>query len=185
MALLTFFCFLLSFALAQEAPEPAAPEPAARFTVMEVMAVVESETGPVVFLTDQEQDFIVPIWVGPGEGAVIALRHGRRRFERPLTHDLMDDLVGKLGGSFLEVQIDNLLGGTFVATLTVQQGDRTFQVDSRSSDAIAIALGHGLPIQVSQKVIDEAGVKREDLERGEPFGPSQEGGEEQPGGVKL
>src|SRR5687767_4953238 len=117
---------------------------------MQVAAVAATEMGPAVLLTDGEK--LVPIHVGEGEAFAIALRAERRRFERPLTVDLLDAMVAELGGRIVQVRIDALKSSTFVAQIGLQHRKKIAWLDARSSDAIAIALGAGLPIWVHPSV---------------------------------
>lgn len=157
-----------------EDPEVVPPEVPEGFRVMEVIGVAPTAAGQAVFLAGDDRTRLVPIWIGGSEALAIQLRHSRRRFERPLTHDLWDQAVRELGGELVEVRIDALRSQVFVATLTVRQGDRTFQLDSRASDAIALALGSRVPIYVADAVVDQAAISPEDLVE-----PGEQGGGEQ------
>ena len=138
------------------------------FVVMTVVGLLPSPMGNAVLLTDPAESLIVPIFVGDSEALVIGLRAERQRYQRPLTHDLLDEVLEELDGEIDQVRIDDLRSGTFVATVYLRKGSKVSKIDSRASDAIAIALGHGKPIYVAQKVVDEAKVRAEDLvpERG-------------------
>lgn len=152
----------------------------AGFMRMEVLGVLPTAEGNAVFLGDREQEVVLPIWIGASEAMAIQLRMERRRFERPLTHDLLDTLVKELGGRIVRIHVDDLRGSTFVATVIVSAQGRTFAVDARPSDAIAVAVGNRVPIFVAVDVVDRAGLGREDVP-GSPFdappleGPPPEG----------
>ena len=133
------------------------------FVAMEVLGVLPTSEGNAVFLADRQEDTVLPIWIGPAEAMSIQLRLERRRFERPLTHDLLDALVKELGGRVLRVHIVDLKGSTFVATIFVRAEGRIFTVDARPSDAIAIAVGNRTPIFVAIDVVDRAGMGRDSL----------------------
>ena len=94
----------------------------------------------------------------------IHLRMERRRFERPLTHDLLDDVIERLGGRLMKVQVDDLKGDTFVGSIFLEAGGRLHVIDARPSDAIALAVGNRIPIYVSDEVMRRAGITREKLE---------------------
>jgi bifunctional DNase/RNase len=94
-----------------------------------------------------------------GDGSCsIARRLARERYERPLTHDLLDEAIRRLGGSVIQVEVGELRDSTFIATLVLWDGQRQQRIDARSSDAIAVALGHGAPIYVSEAVVTRTGV---------------------------
>ncbi len=131
---------------------------------MIVQAVIPTPMGAVVLLSDAERASVLQVAVGHTEGLTIALRHARRAFERPLTHDLLDEVLSRSGATVVQVRIDDLVQETFVARVTLQARKRKEHViDARASDSIALALGHDLPVFVSQKVIEEAAVAPEDL----------------------
>lgn len=138
------------------------------FVRMEVMGVLPTAEGNAVFLGDRDNQTVVPIWIGAAEAMSIQLRMERRRFERPLTHDLLDAMVKELGGQILRVHVDDLKGSTFVATVVVRAGDRVISMDARPSDAIAVAVGNRVPIYVAIDVVDRTGLGQEDLPE-EPF----------------
>lgn len=94
----------------------------------------------------------LPIIIGAFEAQSIALEMEGIRPPRPLTHDLMKTIIDTLGGSLNDVTINELREGTFFARLTVD----TKEIDSRPSDAIALAVRYGVPIFVSDRVMDEA-----------------------------
>lgn len=133
------------------------------FVRMEVLGVLPTSEGNAVFLVDREQERVLPIWIGPSEAMSIQLRMERRRFERPLTHDLLDALVKELGGRVIRVHVDDLKGSTFVATLFVRVEGRIFTLDARPSDAIAVAVGNRVPIFVAIDVVERAGLGRDEM----------------------
>lgn len=139
------------------------------FETMEVFRVVPTAEGAAVLLIDEEGRMAVPIFVGRTIAMTIQLRVERRRYTRPLTHDLLDEIIDQLGGEVLKVHIDDVKSGIFVGTVYVrdESGD-VMTFDSRSSDAIALALGSGVPIFVSRDVIDKAGVDTDEFEGDAP-----------------
>jgi bifunctional DNase/RNase len=136
---------------------------------MTVLEVVPTERGEAVLLVDEAESVVVPIFVGGTEALSIKLRLERQRYQRPLTHDLLDDVVGKLGGAVHKVQVDELRGNIFVGSVFVRSGGTLVTLDARPSDAIALALGNRVPIYVAEKVIDAGGVKKGDLEKRGPI----------------
>ncbi len=146
----------------KKAPEPTPitnpVEPPSGFTPVEVVSVIPGSGGGTVLLADADRELVIPIGVGATEALSIALRAERRRYERPLTHDLLDEVVHQLGGEVTQLRIDDLRSGVFVAQLTLAQGERSFRLDLRASDAIALALGQGLPIWMADPVLAETGL---------------------------
>ena len=133
------------------------------FMVAQVLTVVGSDEGAAVILADESETRLLPIFIGPGEALSIQLRLDRRRYVRPLTHDLLDVLVKELGGEVLKIHIDGLKNGIFVGTVFVWDGARLFEVDARPSDALALAVGNKVPIFLSTSVMQRAGIDRSEL----------------------
>ena len=100
----------------------------------------------------------LPIVIGGAEAQSIAIELENMRPSRPLTHDLMKNTMTAFGMEVTEVLIHKMVEGIFYAQLTVTDGIREEQIDSRSSDAVAVAVRFGCPIRCSQQVMDEAGV---------------------------
>lgn len=123
-----------------------------------------AEGGKVVLLIDPDQNTIVPIFIGGTEALSIQLRLDHQHYQRPLTHDLLDSMVRELGGELEKVQVDDLRDSTYIGTVFLRDGRRVAQIDARPSDAIALALGNEVPIFVARKVVEAAGVKREEIE---------------------
>jgi uncharacterized protein len=141
-----------------------APDP----VEMTVAAVVPVRGGgAAVILIDSTASKALPILVGGSEALSINLRLARQHFARPLTHDLIESIVRELGGKVVRAQIDEIRDGAYVGSVFVQVGERVARIDARSSDAIALALGNALPIFVSRKVLDAAGVAPDSIEEPE------------------
>ena len=104
----------------------------------------------------------LPIIIGAFEAQSIALELEGMKPPRPLTHDLMRNIIDTFAVSLNEVCINELRDGTFYAKLTIEGISDTQEVDSRPSDAIALAVRYGAPIYVGAEVLDEAGVLSED-----------------------
>ena len=114
------------------------------------------EDAQAVGLVDQEGSMVLRIFVGGTEAMTIALRLYKQPFTRPLTHDLMDEMLDKLDAKVYKVQIDDLVEGVFVGSVFIHRGARVWELDARPSDAIAIAIGHNVPIYVSAMVLQQA-----------------------------
>ena len=115
-------------------------------------------SSPIVILKVEDENRYLPIWIGQPEARSILMKLQNQEFSRPLTHDLAVNLVTELGGSLERVTVTELRDSTFFATLLVEIDGRTVEVDSRPSDAIAIAVRAGAPIFAADEVIEEAAV---------------------------
>jgi hypothetical protein len=133
--------------------------------VVESVRVHMLSSQHVVILKESERDRYLPIWIGPSEANAIAMKLQGLSAERPLTHDLLVSTVGALGSSVSRVVVTHVTEGTFHARLYLETaaGDET-EVDSRTSDAIGVAVRTGAPIYVDERVLDEAGVEPDSSE---------------------
>jgi bifunctional DNase/RNase len=111
---------------------------------------------PIVVLKDEEEKFFLPIWVGIFEANAIALQLENVETPRPMTHDLLKNVIGELHGRVMRIVINDLRDSTFFAQIRVLTGGKTLEVDARPSDAIALALRTEAPIFVAQAVLDQA-----------------------------
>ena len=115
---------------------------------------------PIVVLKDDEEKFFLPIWVGIFEANAIALQLENVSTPRPMTHDLLRNMIAELDARVTRIVISDLKDSTFFAQirLIVSQtgGDRTLELDARPSDAIALALRTEAPIFVAQTVLEQA-----------------------------
>ncbi|MDV6014623.1 bifunctional nuclease family protein [Haloechinothrix sp. LS1_15] len=110
---------------------------------------------PILLLRESEGERYLPIWIGSVEATAIALEQQGVRPARPLTHDLLKEVIGALGKQLEQVVITDLKEGTFFAEL-VFHGD--VRVSARPSDSVALALRAGVPIHAAESVLDEAGL---------------------------
>jgi len=118
---------------------------------------MDPHTGmPVLVLKDFSGRASVPLWVGLVEASAIVAEFEKVEFTRPMTHDLMREVVTALGGEVRRVEITDIREHTFYAKIVIQQGTRAVEVDARPSDAIALALRVGRPIFVTRKVIEKS-----------------------------
>jgi uncharacterized protein len=113
----------------------------------------------VVVLKAKEAERYLLIWVGGAEAASIALAIHNTEPPRPLSHDLMLTLVGQLGFKITRVLVNDLVEDTYYARITLKSGDRELELDSRPSDAIALALRAKSPVYVAADVMDRAGIE--------------------------
>jgi bifunctional DNase/RNase len=111
---------------------------------------------PVVILKDEEGTNFLPIWVGVFEANAIALQMEGIPTPRPMTHDLLRNLLVRFGAEVVKVVINNLLENTFYAEIHLKVDGKTMTLDSRPSDAIALALRVSAPIFVEEAVLAES-----------------------------
>ncbi|GGG10924.1 hypothetical protein GCM10007304_26260 [Rhodococcoides trifolii] len=117
--------------------------------------VEQPQNQPVLLLRESDGDRYLPIWIGQTEASAIALEQQGVQPPRPLTHDLIRDIVTALGHTLKEVRIVDLQEGTFYADLVFEKNIR---VSARPSDSVAIALRAGVPIFAEEAVLAEAGL---------------------------
>jgi len=117
---------------------------------------------PIVVLKDSENTVNLPIWIGLLEATAIATELEGIEMARPMTHDLLRDLIGELGGEVIRVEISDLRDNTYYARIHIRaNGGAARVIDSRPSDAISLALRVKSPIYVARKVLNasEAAVR--------------------------
>ncbi len=115
----------------------------------------------VVLKEKKEGKKLLPIWIGPFEANAIAIALEKITTPRPLTHDLIKNILENLNIKVQKILIHSLKEGTFYATIFLEDGDRVIEIDSRPSDAMALALRTQSPIFVESQVFDEAGIIEE------------------------
>jgi uncharacterized protein len=125
---------------------------------------------PIVILKDMEEKKAIPIWIGIFEASAIATEIEKITFSRPMTHDLLNEILKVLRAEVIRVEIHDLRNNTFFANIQLLNDGNMLVVDARPSDAIAIALRAGAPIFVDDKVIEKSrnvdfGTKMTDLDR--------------------
>ena len=125
--------------------------------VVESVRVHMLSSQHVVILKEMDRDRYLPIWIGPWEANAIAMRLQGIAADRPLTHDLFASAVEQLGGEIRQVVISDLADDTFHARLFLAIGERTLEIDSRPSDALALAVRAGARIYAEPAVLERAG----------------------------
>lgn len=121
----------------------------------------------VVVLKALERELYLPIWIGPYEAEAIAIRLKNVDIARPLTHDLLNNVIGEMGGDISHILVNDLRDDTFFALITVDVNGATLEIDSRPSDAIALAVRAGVPIFVAEDVMERASITpQEDITEG-------------------
>jgi len=113
---------------------------------------------PIVLLKEQTGERYLPIWIGTTEATAIAFALQGVVTPRPMTHDLMRDILHELSINVSRILITELRDGTFYATIEMAQNGSAMQISSRPSDAIALAVRLGVPIFAHEAVLDEASI---------------------------
>lgn len=111
---------------------------------------------PIVILRDAENLHILPIWIGILEANAIAVGLEKVRLPRPMTHDLFKNVMDSLGVRLAKIEVTDIRDNTYFAAIHLESDGETIVMDSRPSDAIAIALRYGAPILVHDAVIEKA-----------------------------
>jgi len=116
---------------------------------------------PIVLLKTAEANKFLPIWIGHPEAAAILMKLQGASAPRPLTHDLLVNILGELEVEIVRVTVTELRENTFYASITVQQNGSEIEIDSRPSDAIALAVRADAPIFAAEDVIEESAIEFE------------------------
>ena len=127
-------------------------------TVVESIRVSLVTQQRVVILKEVEGERHLPIWIGSYEAEAIAMELQGVSAARPLPYDLMKTVIGDLGGTVERILVTDLNEEIYYARIIVQQGERAVEIDSRPSDAIALAVRAQVPILVEEAVMERAGV---------------------------
>ncbi len=110
----------------------------------------------IIILKEMNSERFLPIWIGPYEAEAITVSLQEMEVARPLTHDLLRNAILTLGGEVQRVSIVDLRDDVFYARISVRIGDRDLEIDSRPSDAIALAVRVHVPVFVDESVMDKA-----------------------------
>ncbi len=116
---------------------------------------------PIVLLKTREGNKFLPIWIGHPEAAAILMKLQGANTPRPMTHDLINDVLSELEVSCTKVAVTELRENTFYAAITLQLNGREMEIDSRPSDALALAVRTGAPIFAAEDVISESAIEFE------------------------
>lgn len=144
----------------------------------------------IVILREQQAERYLPIWIGVYEAESITIALQEVEVARPLTHDLIKNIFNQLGARIQRVEVIALRDDTFFGNIVVEAGGQVINIDSRPSDALAIAVRAHVPILVSRQVMETAGiVPEQDLQQETPSTPSAKEepatAEEEPGEERL
>jgi uncharacterized protein len=116
---------------------------------------------PIVLLKTVDGNKFLPIWIGHPEAAAILMKLQGASSPRPLTHDLLTDILGQLDATVVRVTVTELRDNTFYAAITIVQDGSELEIDSRPSDAIALAVRTEAPIFADERVIEENAIEFE------------------------
>ncbi len=116
---------------------------------------------PIVLLKTREGNKFLPIWIGHSEAAAILMRLQGANTPRPMTHDLLNEVLSELDVSCTRVSVNELKENTFFASITLSSNGQEIEIDSRPSDAIALAVRTSAPIFVAEEVISESAIEFE------------------------
>lgn len=121
---------------------------------------IDPSNNPLVLLRDAERKVFVPIWIGPAEAVSIQMELNSQAPQRPMTHDLMVNLLKQLNAKLVRVTVNDFSESVYYASLHLQSGKSgvTHEIDARPSDAIALALRTQAQILVSDEVAQKAGI---------------------------
>ena len=116
---------------------------------------------PIVLLKTVDSNKFLPIWIGHPEAAAILMKLQGASTPRPMTHDLVTDMLDQLDAQVVRITVTELKESTFYASITVQQNGSEVEIDSRPSDAIALAVRADAPIFAAEEVIAESAIEFE------------------------
>ena len=129
----------------------------------------------VVILKEKEAERYLPIWIGPAEADAIAVKLQGVAVPRPLTHDLLYSMIATLGATIHSIIVSDLKSDTFYAKIILSVDGGQTEIDSRPSDALALAVRAEVPIYAEESVLDKASILL-DKETGKPIPEEREAG---------
>lgn len=139
----------------------------------------------VVMLKEKSAERYLPIFIGPAEANAIAIKLRGETMPRPLTHDLLRNVIETLGASVDSVLISDLMNDTFYAKIIFNVEGSQIEVDSRPSDALALAVRVNVPIYAEESVLDKAGISLDRVEEAERLAVEEKGEEVEEKGEKI
>jgi bifunctional DNase/RNase len=140
----------------QEGEQESKRSKSSKIKMIVATVVVDNITQtPAVVLKEENGERFLPIWIGINEANAIMMELESIKFERPLTHDLIKNIFSTLGIKLKKIEVSDLKHSTYYATLYIEHNGKEYEIDSRPSDAIAIALRLGSDIYVDEIVFDK------------------------------
>lgn len=131
------------------------------------VAMDDRHKSPVIILQEKDGERVLPIWIGGSEAHAIMAQLAGKKFQRPLTHDLMVNVIKGLGAKTLKVNITSLKDNTFYAEILLQRQNELIKIDARPSDSIAIAVRTNSPIYIAEKLFDTAPLQKKPPKKSE------------------
>lgn len=131
------------------------------------IAMDPTSNTPIILLKSEEDDQVVPIWIGLLEATSIASAMKNIKFDRPMTHDLFKNFAERMNISVSRIEVSDIKDNTYYALIHFTSPDGDFTMDARPSDAIAIALRYDAPVFVDDKVITKSQDTAPDAELGD------------------
>lgn len=149
------------------------------FTEMKVYRLVldPQTNSPIVLLQDESSGSLLPIWIGIFEAHSIAMKLEGIESSRPMTHDLLSNTFSMINGMVERIEVVDLVDNTYFARILFQVSERNYSLDSRPSDAIALALRTTSPIFVANHVLEKSKIDPPDFSESDPPGSEEEGWE--------
>jgi len=135
-----------------------------RMEVRDVVPLPEVNAHAVV-LVSSAGDLLVPLFVDPETALSVALRLAHQRPPGPLAPELLSGVLEQVGGRITALRVDGLERNEYTGRVRVQQGNRTFDLAARPTDALALALEADAPVYASRKMVQESGITREEIDR--------------------
>jgi len=139
------------------------------FVRADIWTIAQTEQGNVVLVRPRESDLAVPIFIGQLETQAILIGLGKVSMPRPLTHDLLLSLSGRLGAELVRVEICDLREKTFFARLILLRDGLELELDARPSDAIALAVRCDAEVFIAENIVEEAGIPVEMVRDGQNY----------------
>ena len=130
----------------------------------------------VVILKDVDSDRYLPIWIGPFEAEAITVTLQEVEVPRPLTHDLLKNVIQKLGATVEHILVSELRDEVFYARIVMEANGKHLEIDSRPSDALALAVRLRVPVYIEEAVMEKAAVLPEEEVEAEGAAPPEEAG---------
>jgi len=123
---------------------------------------------PIIFLREKKEEKprrVLPIWIGLPEAAAISWKINKEKPSRPMTHDLMLNIIDEIGVTVKSIIVHSIKDSTFYGKIVLEKNEELIEIDSRPSDAIALALRAEAPIYVEEEVLESSGLSEDELKK--------------------
>ena len=125
---------------------------------IEAVRVSMQNLSRVLILREKEAERFLVIWIGPSEAEAIAMKLGEAQPPRPMTHDLLRSIIDSLGAQVRHILVNDISNDTFYARIVLDSNGKVMEIDSRVSDAVALAVRAQVPIFAEESVLERAGL---------------------------